>query len=182
MSAIRLVKASRLPPAFPGQGSVLKSKPLKTSLHRICRSVSSFIIVTLTRFLWSVRTLKSGPLPLRYRLHSLSARTMANSSLSCKSWLHSAGAIVFDRYAISLHFPSSSRGDSMPEQTYFEASVSTRSGLPGSKFVNTGVEHSFCRNCSNAACSFSPHSHLTSFLVLSYKGLAVLLNPSIYRR
>jgi len=69
----------------------------------------------------------------------------------------------------------------MPEQTYFEPSVSIRSGLPGLKYVNTGVEHSFCRNSSKAACSFSPHSHLTSFLVRSYKGLAVLLNPSINR-
>jgi len=70
----------------------------------------------------------------------------------------------------------------MPEQTYFEAPVSTRSGLPGLKYVNTGVEHSFCRSSSNAACYLSHLSHLTSFLVRSYRGLAVLLNPSINLR
>jgi len=58
MSAFRLVRASGLPPSFPRRNSILKSKPLRTSLDVICCSVSSFVVVNLIRFLWSVRTRK----------------------------------------------------------------------------------------------------------------------------
>jgi len=70
----------------------------------------------------------------------------------------------------------------MPEQTYCKASVSTSSGLPALKYVNTGVEHNFCLSSSKAVCFLFPHSQTTSFLVRSYSGLAVLLNPFIKRR
>jgi len=108
MSAFRRVKASGLPPSFHGRYSILKSKPLQTSLHRICRPVNSLVVINPIKFWWSVKTQNCCPLPLGYPLHSLSTLTIANSSLSCQSYMHSAGFIVFDRYPIGFHFPSSS--------------------------------------------------------------------------
>src|ERR1700760_3486455 len=72
----------------------------------------------------------------------------------------------------------------MPEQTYFDASVSILVGAAGLKWTITGAVVSFLLSSSNARCSLSVHSHLPSyfFCVLSYNGFAVLLNPSMNRR
>jgi len=78
-----LVRASGFPPSFPGRYSILKLYGLSSCIHRAGRSFTSFVVMKVTKFLWSVRTRIGFGFPLVYLFHSWYACTIASSSLSC---------------------------------------------------------------------------------------------------
>ena len=80
-----LVKASGFPPYFPGRYWILKLYWLSSCIHRACRSFNSFVVMKVTKFLWSVRTRIGFGFPLVYLFHLWNACTIASSSLSYMS-------------------------------------------------------------------------------------------------
>jgi len=64
-----LVRASGFPPSLPGRYSILKLYWLYSCIHRACRSLSSFVVMKVTKFLWSVRTCIRFGFPLVYLFH-----------------------------------------------------------------------------------------------------------------
>ena len=64
-----LVRASGFPTSFPGQYSILKLYCLNSCIHRACRSFGSFVVMMVTKFLWSVSTRIGFRFPLVYLFH-----------------------------------------------------------------------------------------------------------------
>jgi len=52
-----MASTSGFPPSFTGLYTILKLYGRRSGMHRGCRSLSSFVVINVTRSLWSVRTL-----------------------------------------------------------------------------------------------------------------------------
>jgi hypothetical protein len=83
ISCLRL-RASALPLSFPGVYTILNLYCPNSSDYRVCRGLSTLVVVNRVRFLWSENIVSSEQLSA-YTLQCFRQATIASSSLSWTS-------------------------------------------------------------------------------------------------